>query len=251
MVLGKAQLSVLRRLKEEGTVEDGLHMSVHGLVREDFVEYIEDAGFRIAQKGQLALIAYDELNEAQREILMRVHKSNAKMEKYNLDALKTPAEKEAFDDLLLAELITVDEKDNIGLTDSGRILWEVVVLAWHTKDATRGGFDEANAKQRDKKASTKETIVNKVRPLPEKKAEEKRLKTEPKTVVNGIVDEAVETAENTGLLPSFGTPPSDCPDCGDCIHAEVLELIAAKYPKVAELRDTLMKQKQLLKDLGL
>jgi hypothetical protein len=31
----------------------------------------------------------------------------------------------------------------------------------------------------------------------------------------------------------------------------VLKLIAAKYPKVAELRETLLKEKQLLKDLGL
>ena len=40
-------------------------------------------------------------------------------------------------------------------------------------------------------------------------------------------------------------------DCDDCVHRDVLEMIAAKYPKVAELRDAILAQKRLVDELGL
>jgi len=39
--------------------------------------------------------------------------------------------------------------------------------------------------------------------------------------------------------------------CDECVHREVLDLIAAKYPNVGRLRDVLLEEKRLLNDLGL
>ena len=40
-------------------------------------------------------------------------------------------------------------------------------------------------------------------------------------------------------------------DCDECVHRKVLNLIAAKYPNVARLRDVLLEEERLLKELGL
>lgn len=39
--------------------------------------------------------------------------------------------------------------------------------------------------------------------------------------------------------------------CDDCVHREVLDLIAQQYPNVGKLRDTYLQQKQLMRELGI
>jgi hypothetical protein len=150
MVLGKAQLSVLRRLKEEGTVKDGLHMSVHGLVREELVEYGKE-GYGLSDSGRLALIATDDLTTFHRQILMQLHHVSGKAEQYTEDALKTKPEKDAYDDLLVWGMVDVDNAGIITLLDAGRKLWKVATQAHALQDKTKGGFEKANEKQREKK----------------------------------------------------------------------------------------------------
>lgn len=58
----------------------------------------------------------------------------------------------------------------------------------------------------------------------------------------------IDRAVNTPPISSNG----DCvSECDSCIHREVLDLIASKYPKVAALRDAMLEQHKLMKELGL
>jgi hypothetical protein len=243
MVLGPMQLGVLRKLKEQGTLKTGVHPSVHALVREGFVNYGDD-GFSIAETGQLALMAYGEMDDTHREILMRLKRAETEKRLYHKSALKTPAETECFDDLLLWDLVDVDELDNISLTDTGRNLWEIALKAHALRDETKVGFDAANEQQRQKKYERKQVAK------PQKQGA-----TELKKLAQTIVNEAVKSAEQPVISNSVTTeePAENCigADCTQCLDHEVLELIAAKYPKVQELRQALLQQKQILKELGL
>lgn len=77
---------------------------------------------------------------------------------------------------------------------------------------------------------------------------------------NTPIDEASSVQEmHTAQVaqPAAAVPPplatsAACVDeCSECVHREVLDLIAAKYPRVADLRDAMLTQKKLIKDLGL
>lgn len=58
-------------------------------------------------------------------------------------------------------------------------------------------------------------------------------------------------AEETPIPNSNGEGEQCVNECDECLHRDVLDLIVGKYPKVAELRDVLMQQKRLMKELGL
>lgn len=230
MVLGPIHLQTLRKLKEQGPIKTGLHVSVSSLVKSGFVEQLPN-GYFISETGHLALIAYGEMDDLHREIIMRLNSAAVKKRRYSKYALKSVAEQECFSDLLLWDLVDVDEHDGITLTDAGHKLWEIALKAHafrdeQVADTIRQGQKESAAKKQERKA---DDVV-------------------PATAVTVIRD-----VETPVVTPPITQPASagDCANCKDCIDAEVLELIAAKYPKVAELRDTLLKQKNLLKDLGL
>jgi hypothetical protein len=236
MVLGPMQLGVLRKLKEQGALKTGVHPSVHALVREGFVDY-GDNGYSLAATGEIALLAYGEMDDTHREILMRLKRAETEKRLYHKSALKTPAETECFDDLLLWDLVDVDELDNIGLTDTGRNLWEIALKAHALRDETKVGFDAANERQRRKPYERKQAVAGDKKP-------QKAVFT-PETII----------ADTPAVTPPITEEPAaeNCigADCTQCIDAEVLAIIAAKYPKVAELRETMLKEKQLLKELGL
>jgi hypothetical protein len=170
MVLGPIQLGVLRKLKDQGAMKSGLHPSVHALVKAGFVTSDDDNGFSISETGQLALIAYGEMDDLHREIIMRLNRAAVEKQRYSKYALKSVAEQDCFSDLMLWDLVDIDEHDSIMLTEDGRKLWGIAQAAWHTKDNTKGGFEAANEKQREKKrereavtlsidAATGETVI--------------------------------------------------------------------------------------------
>lgn len=225
MVLGKMQLSVLRTLKEKGTAKDGLHPTVSAMVKNGFVN--EEGGlYSLSDEGLMALIAYDELTSVHREILMKVHKSSAQMQIYPYEFCVKQGQQGEADDLLAMGILEVDENDNLLMSDDGRILYGVLQHAYQADNGSTGGdgFAAANAKKRKEATPTPNAVAEVMKKVWE--GQEKTARPLPKQ-------------------------EADCPNCGDCIHAEVLDIISARYPKVGELRDTLLKQKEILKELGL
>jgi hypothetical protein len=233
MVLGPIHLQTLRKLKEQAPIKTGLHISVSSLVKSGFVEHTPE-GYFISETGHLALIAYGEMDDLHREIIMRLNRAAVENQRYSKYALKSVAEQDCFSDLLLWDLVDVDEHDGITLTEAGHKLWKIAQTAHAHRDDTKGGFDAANEKQRQKKREREAVTV----------------------AVDAATGEIIEP--DTVVVKAVVTPPiteapspGDCPDCSGCIDAEVLALLAEKYPKVKELRQALLQQKQILKELGL
>jgi hypothetical protein len=91
--------------------------------------------------------------------------------------------------------------------------------------------------------------------------QKKRYQPKKKAEANGAVppEESTmqkmpiaHTDEPEAVVPPPLTTTAECADnCAECVHREVLDLIAAKYPRVADLRDAMLTQRKLIKDLGL
>lgn len=212
--MSKPKLSVLRRLAAEGVVRDGLHLAVNGLVDDGFVN--QDDGYMLSEKGAAVLYLYDNVTDAERSLLMRVYRAMQDKEVYpaqhDTDKVATG--------LIHASLLYADN-DNLYLCESAQEAWA-------------GWVEFLNERQKYND-------------------QQKRYQAKKSQEAKGTVPtEATDPVKLAVAVPPPLTVTAECAaECTECVHREVLNLIAATYPKVAELRDAMLTQKKLIKDLGL
>lgn len=219
-MLGKMKLQVLRRLDESGVVQDGLHVAVNGLVEDGFAA--ADDGYMLTAKGAAVLYLYDRLTDSERSLLMRVYVAMKNEEVYPIihDADGVAP------GLIDAKLLTWDG-DNLYLTETAKSVWE----GWVEFLSERQKYNEQQQRYQAKKKTQK---------------------------ANGAapIEKAVIVQSEAAPPPPFAEPVQpaneDCVnECDSCIDREVLKLISAKYPKIAALRDSMLEQRRILKELGL
>jgi hypothetical protein len=211
--LGQQHLQVLRTLKQAGQpVSEGLHRTApFGMVKQGFA-LDTDEGYVLSEKGKSVLYLYDEVTDTERELLMRMYRARSNDEKFHIEYDSGRCKEE----LMRQGLINSDGKYLI-LTDHALQVWEGWVQFWDLK--------------RQKGYATRKA----------KLAQE-----------NGAVPDNEDSPIDPTPSPSPVDGEGNCAsECDECIHREVLNLISEKYPKVAELRDVLVAQKRLMKELGL
>jgi hypothetical protein len=141
-LLGQQHLQVLRTLKQaEQPVKDGLHRTApYGMVSQGFA-FSTDAGYVLTAKGASVLYLYDEVTEAERELLMRMYRA----QKENRPVAMDQEAAQCVDKLIYAELIDVDG-GYLTLTEYALDVWEGWVQFWDLKRQQHA------AKQKLKKA---------------------------------------------------------------------------------------------------
>lgn len=209
--MSKPKLSVLRRLAAEGVVHEGLHLAVNGLVDDGFVT--SDDGYMLSEKGAAVLHLYDNVSDAERSLLMRVYRA---MHDNELYPVRHDTDKVAVG-LIHANLLYADN-GNLYLCESALEAW----AGWVEFLNERQKYNEQQKRYQAKKAQEAKATVPTVISQPE-----------------------------VAVPPPLPVTTECAAECAECVHREVLDLIAAAYPKVAELRDTMLTQKKLIKDLGL
>lgn len=215
-MLSKPKLSVLRRLDAEGVVRDRLHLAVNGLVEDGFVAI--DDGYMLSDKGAAVLYLYDKLTDVERSLLMRVYRATKDGEVYPI----THDTDGVAPGLIDARLLTWDG-DNLLLTESASTAW----AGWVEFLNERQKYNEQQKRYQAKKKVEKS---------------------------NGIspVEEVTVTIQAEAVIPPPFAESDNCVDtCESCIDREVLKLISTKYPKIAALRDSMLEQQRILKELGL
>jgi hypothetical protein len=225
-LLSKPKLSVLRRLAADGVVRDGLHLAVNGLTEDGFV--IHDDGYMLSEKGAAVLYLYDNVTDAERSLLMRVYRAMQDNETYSAqhDTDKVAAE------LIHANLLYADN-GNLYLCESAQEAW----AGWVEFLNERQKYNEQQKRYQAKKAQ-------------EAKEMNGTALSADESIVH-FLHHAHAAAVEAAVPPPLTTAAECADNCTECVHREVLDLIAATYPKVAELRDAMLTQKKLIKDLGL
>lgn len=237
-MLGKGQLSVLRRLRDEGVIREKLHIAVNGLITEGYVN--QDDGYMLTEKGAAVVHLYDDLTDNERELLMRMYRAYVEKRTFTVDEDTG----KCAGGLIIAGLVD-GSSHRLVLTQYALDAWRGWAEFWNMKHKRH---QETYRNKRKALAPTK-PIAGKVKPfsgngtLPEESPD-------MQPVSNGNSD-----------VPIAPTPPpvdsSDfdalehCDTCAGCIDHEILHMLAEKYPAIAQLRQTVLETRRLMDELNI
>jgi hypothetical protein len=235
-LLGQQHLQVLRTLKQAGhPVKDGLHRTApYGMVNQGFADSTAE-GYVLSSKGESVLYLYDDVTADERELLMRMYRAHQDKRGFTIEEDAA----QCADNLIRVGLIDINV-DCLILTNYALDVWDGWVQFWDLKHQKHA----ATQKLKKAEAKAQAPVVN---------------GTSSGAVPRGKYQSSRPTERDNEALPvelEAAPPPlavnSACvDDCDSCIDREVLKLISTKYPKIAALRDSMLEQRRILKELGL
>lgn len=241
MVLGEKHLATLNKVNDEGPVDDGLHKTATlGLRNGRFIKHTPQ-GYILTEKGEIALKVYGDMDTKHRELLMRIY--SAKKSDHKFPIASAGAGEELYD-LLELELIEVYDEDFLRLTSTGIKFWETTIETYQFSDKNAGTWNQPKSKTT--RARKKQQTTNDVGTGFSPSAD-----SSPPQSLHLQTKATPSTAESSSPRPEGEGQGVRVNDCETCINKQVLDMIAAKHPEVAELRDTLLRQQELMKKLNL
>lgn len=226
MVLGKWHIGALRKVQEQGPIKRGIHPCISGLASDGFADKT-DEGYILTEKGEIALKVYDDMDTKHRELLMRIYSAKKSGHKFPIASAG-----DELSDILDLDLIEVYDNDFLRLTKTGIQFWETHIEAYSYTDPDRKGTWN-QSKSKATRARKKES-------------------PSPSGSEASAMGRDLGRGSDTDETPEPRVYQQGVKDgCETCINKQVLDMIAAKHPEVAELRDILLRQQQLMNKLNL